>query len=198
MSGKPFAESCERNQQPILAKIKSLLVPKDKVLEIGSGTGQHAVFFAQNLPEITWYTSDLPENHAGIQAWISDANLDNVVQPFPLDLLNDSLPEEKFNCIFSANTAHIMPWAAVEKMYQCAGEVLLSGGLLILYGPFNYQGEYTSESNRRFDQWLKSRFSHQGIRNFEALQDLARNNSLSLRHDYEMPANNRILVWQRE
>ena len=198
MSDKPFAEACERNQQPILEIIKPLFGRMNKVLEIGSGTGQHAVFFARQMPQITWHTSDLKENHAGIETWLDEANLANTVKPVQLDLLEDTFPDEKFDAVFSANTAHIMPWEAVEMMFKGIGEVLLSSGLFALYGPFNYQGEFTSESNRQFDQWLKSRFSHQGIRNFEALQGLAEDNSLSLIHDYAMPANNRILVWQRE
>ncbi|MDD3519078.1 MAG: DUF938 domain-containing protein, partial [Chromatiales bacterium] len=194
---KPFAESCEQNRLPILDVLRVEFATASRVLEIGSGTGQHAVFFAAELPHLTWQTSDLPETHAGIQAWLDDARLPNVLPPFALDVRAGTWPEEPYDAVFSANAVHIMGWDAVEAMFEGIGRVLDESGVLALYGPFNYGGRYTSESNARFDQWLRARDPASGIRDFEALDALARAAGLSLASDHAMPANNRTLVWRR-
>ena len=191
---KPFSEACEENKQPILAVLQELFVQAGSVLEIGSGTGQHAVHFAESLPHLFWQTSDRPENHQGMERWIGESGLSNIGQPISLDV-TEPWPEQHYDAVFSANTTHIMSWPEVEKLFIGVGRVLRDGGCFALYGPFNYAGEYTSESNRGFDQWLKQRDPMSGIRNFEDLDELAQNNDLIFQEDITMPVNNRILVW---
>lgn len=195
---KPYAESCDQNREPILKVLKHVFADKRRVLEIGSGTGQHAVFFSEQLPHLTWQTSDLPANHAGIRAWLDEVGSERVLPPLAIDTSAPEWPlEEPVDALFSANTAHIMHWSAVEGMFAGIGLHLISGGCFALYGPFNYEGRYTSESNARFDQWLKERDPKSGIRDFEALSELAGAAGMELERDYEMPANNRTLVWRK-
>jgi cyclopropane fatty-acyl-phospholipid synthase-like methyltransferase len=193
---KPFAESCEENKVPILAVLKGLLKGCGNLLEIGSGTGQHAVHFATAMPHLTWQTSDLAVSHPGIRAWLDEAALPNTVYPLELDTEGE-WPTGPYDAVFSANAIHIMSWSAVVACFAGVGEVLDRDGLLVLYGPFNYGGEYTSESNRRFDGWLKTRDPLSGIRDFDDLQILAAANGLVFSEDIEMPVNNRILYWKK-
>ena len=141
---KPFAESCEQNRQPILQVLQIVFARTMKVLEIGSGTGQHAVYFAAALPHLFWQTSDRAENHPGINLWIEEAALPNVGRPVDLDVAG-SWPGQDYDGVFSANTAHIMSWPEVELFFDGVGRVLQSRGQFALYGPFNYGGRYTSE-----------------------------------------------------
>ena len=194
---KPYAESCDENRDPILAVIQPLFKDYSSVLEIGSGTGQHAVYFAEKLPHIVWHTSDCTEHHAAINMWLAEAGLENTCAPVALDVSTSEWPEQRFDAVFSANTAHIMHWPDVEAMFDGVGSVLSCGGCFLLYGPFNYHNRYSSESNARFDNWLKNRDPESGIRNFEDLDRLAQQAGMLLRHDYEMPANNRILYWEK-
>jgi len=194
---KPFAESCEQNQAEIYSTLKHLLSSSQHVLEIGSGTGQHAVYFAKGLPHLVWQTSDVEENHQGIQLWLDDADLKNTRSPIPLDVSNNSWPDLNIDAIFSANAVHIMAWKNVIDYFLNGAKLLKEKGLFILYGPFNYGGQYTSESNARFDDWLKSRNPNSAIRNFETLDELANNNGMKFKHDFEMAANNRILCWEK-
>jgi cyclopropane fatty-acyl-phospholipid synthase-like methyltransferase len=194
---KPVSEASERNREPILSVIRPLLQDAQAVLEIGSGTGQHAVYFAEKMPHLTWITSDREENHAGIMAWLTDAGLDNTRGPLALDVAQAEWPSVEVDAVFSANAVHIMHWGEVEKMITAIGNLLPADGLLILYGPFNYNSRYTSESNARFDDWLKARDPQSGIRNFEDVNALAESTGLILEQDYDMPANNRILCWRK-
>lgn len=194
---KQFSDACEENKDPILAVLKNELADCRNVLEIGSGTGQHAVYFGLYLPYLCWQTSDLDENHASINAWRNSAGLPNVLEPLSLDVSSGPWPEGGFDGVFSANTTHIMSWPAVCGMFSGIRLVLKPGGVFCLYGPFNYNQCYTSVSNEHFDNWLKARNPLSGIRNFEALDELADNNSLVFRKDIEMPVNNRLLVWER-
>ena len=196
-AAKPFSQASERNQQPILEILRDLLAHSVQVLEIGSGTGQHAVFFARHLPHLQWHTSDLPEQHAGILAWIADAALPNVRAPLDLDVDAMTWPVREMDAVFSANTAHIVAWPQVRHMFQGVARTLKPGGLFCLYGPFNYAGNFTSDSNAQFDAWLKQRDARSGIRDFEALDALAREQHMLLAQDVAMPANNRILVWRK-
>ncbi len=193
---KPYSEACEENKQPILAVLERLFADSGSVLEIGSGTGQHAVYFGAASCHLTWQTSDRPENHAGIRAWLDEVALPNVRAPMVLDV-GGEWPVERFDAVFSANTTHIMSWPEVEQMFRGIGRVLGPGGCFALYGPFNFGGDYTSESNARFDQSLKARDPESGIRNFEDLDDLAKANGLTFIEDIPMPVNNRTLVWHR-
>ena len=195
---KQYSQSCVENQVPILNIIKPLLTNVTTVLEVGSGTGQHAVYFAQHLPNLIWQSSDQDQYLNSINSWIDDAKLDNTPMAIPLDVTNTGTwPSIEVDAIFSANTAHIMSWDMVVDFFQGVGKMLNSGGMFILYGPFNYNGEYTSQSNANFDLWLKDRDPNSAIRDFEALNKLATEAELILVNDYEMPANNRILYWKK-
>jgi len=193
---KPFAESCEQNKHVILDVLKQEFSQQKYVLEIGSGTGQHAVFFAKQMPHLHWQCSDRPSEIDGLNAWIHEANLPNLLAPVELDVLGQ-WPTSQYDAIFSANAVHIMSWQAVETMFAGLKHCLADKATVCLYGPFNYAGNFTSESNARFDQWLKQRDPLSGIRDFEKLHLLAEQCGLSLKNDYEMPANNRILCWQK-
>ncbi|HWK52234.1 MAG TPA: DUF938 domain-containing protein [Steroidobacter sp.] len=195
-SSKPFAPACERNQDPILAVLRQYFLDRRRVLEIGSGTGQHAAHFAPAFPDATWQTSDLEENLPGIRMWLDEAALPNLPAPLTLDVTG-KWPDATFDAIFSANSLHIMPWSAVEQFFAGAGRVLEPGGIVAVYGPFNYNGTYTSDSNREFDGWLKQRSSSSGIRDFEAVDRLAQEIGCTLVQDHPLPANNRLLVWRR-
>lgn len=193
---KPYSESCDQNRESILSVIQPVLADSRSVLEIGSGTGQHAVAFALGMPHLIWHTSDQRENHAGIQLWLDESGLDNVRAPLSLNVMQAEWPDIEMDAIFTANTAHIMHWPEVEVMFDGIGQLLSAGGNLLIYGPFNYDGQYTSDSNARFDQWLKARDPMSGIRNFEAVDSLASKAGMVLKNDYTMPANNRILHWK--
>lgn len=194
---KPYAEACDRNRDPILAAIGPLLRARRTVLEIGSGTGQHAVYFAQHLPQLHWQTSDRAEYLPGIRLWLAEAGLANLPPPLALDVGERPWPAVQADAVFSANTTHIMHWPMVEAMFVGVGALLPAGGLFMLYGPFNYGGEYTSASNARFDAALKARDPRSGIRNLEDLDRLAAAAGLRLDGDIAMPANNRLVYWQQ-
>jgi len=190
----PFAEAAEQNKGVIFETIKPYLT--GDALEIGSGTGQHAVYFASQLPEIRWQTSDLEHCLPAIEAWIRDSGLPNLPPPILLDVLG-KWPQKQYDVVYSANCFHIMDEAAVAKSVEGAAACLKPGGVFAVYGPFNYHGQYTSDSNRQFDGWLKQRDPLSGIRDFDDLNQLAEENGLRLKADYEMPVNNRILCWQK-
>lgn len=192
---KPYAESCDQNRDAIFGVIEPLFSDRSAVLEIGSGTGQHAVYFAPRLSQLTWYASDVADNHPGITLWLEESGLDNVEGPLSLDVTQSDWPALDVDAVFSANTAHIMPWDAVESMFDGVGNLLQSGGLFVLYGPFNYNGSYTAPSNERFDQWLKERGAWMGVRDFEALNALAEKAGMRLSEDFDMPSDNHTLVW---
>lgn len=194
---KPFSESCVENRAPILAVLRKVFAGRSRVLEIGSGTGQHAVYFGAALPHLVWQTSEVIPHHAGIRAWLDDAALPNVLSPLALDVNEDGWHALRFDAVFSANTLHIMSWPEVEKFLTGVGAVLESGGVLAIYGPFNDHGAYTSESNARFDAWLKARDPASGVRDFDAVNALAAKHGLTLWQDIAMPANNRIGVWKK-
>lgn len=197
MTEKPYAESCAQNQGPILEVLRDVFADRRRVLEIASGTGQHAVHFGRALPHLTWQTSELLENHAGIRAWLDEAALPNVLPPLALDVNQAAWPVAPVDAVFNANTVHIVAWPAVERLFAGIGRVLEIGGLLCLYGPFNYGGRYSAESNARFDAWLKNRDPASGVRDFEALDRLARAQGMTLFKDVDMPRDNRALVWRR-
>jgi cyclopropane fatty-acyl-phospholipid synthase-like methyltransferase len=168
------------------------------VLEIGSGTGQHAVHFARHLPHLTWQPTDLAENHPSIRAWAAEAGLENLREPLVLDVSHRPWPVTCADAVFTANTAHIVSWPAVEAMFAGVGAVLPPGGRFCLYGPFSYGGRHTSASNVQFDAMLRARDPQSGVRDFEALAACAHEAGLVLRADHAMPANNRILVWEKQ
>lgn len=194
---KPFSEACEQNKYPILTVLQQHFADRHTVLEIGSGTGQHAVFFAAQMPHLHWLTSEIAVMHEGIRAWLDETRLSNIEQPLELDVNQAEWPVKQVDAVFSANTVHIMDWPSVKNMFAGIGRVLQRHGVFCLYGPFNYQGTYTSDSNARFDAWLKQRDPLSGIRDFEALDVLAQTHGMQFRADYAMPANNHILVWEK-
>lgn len=194
---KPYSEACEENKEPILEVIRPLLSGAASVLEIGSGTGQHAVHFASALPHLIWQTSDRKSYLSGIRAWLSEAKLPNLPPPIELDVTL-TWPPQAFDAVFSANTTHIMSEQEVAAMFSGIAGVLMEGGSFALYGPFNIDGRYTSESNARFDRMLRSQNPAMGIRDLAFLTRLARSNGLALIANHAMPVNNRTLVWRRE
>jgi cyclopropane fatty-acyl-phospholipid synthase-like methyltransferase len=195
MTEKPYSAACERNREPILAVLREHFSDRTQVLEIGSGTGQHAVHFAAALPHLTWQTSDRVEHHEGIRLWLDDARLPNALPPLALDV-NGPWPAQKFDAIFSANTLHIMSWPEVQTLFARLAQVMTGDARVVIYGPFNYGGQFTSEANAQFEQMLKESAAHMGIRDFEAVDALAQRIGLRLLKDHAMPANNRCLVWQ--
>lgn len=200
MNDKPSSASCERNREPILAVLRELFAHRHCVLEIGSGTGQHAVHFAAAMPWLTWQCSDVADNLPGIRLWLDEAALPNAPTPIALDVASfDRLKASghRFDAVFSANTLHIMGWTEVEAFFAGLDAVLADAATLVVYGPFNYGGAYSSHSNREFDGWLKARDPRSGIRDFEAVDALAHAIGLRLVDDVAMPANNRCLVWRR-
>ncbi|MBK4734830.1 DUF938 domain-containing protein [Noviherbaspirillum pedocola] len=197
MPPKEFSAATDRNKEPILAALRALLADSTTVLEIGSGTGQHAVHFAAELLQLRWQTSDLPANHASIRAWIADSGLANVLPPLALDVAGNAWPPGPFDAVYSANTSHIMSWPEVEAMFAAVGRILAPGGVFCLYGPFNRGGQYTSPGNADFDAALKARAPHMGLRNAEDVDALARQQGLMPIADIAMPANNALLAWRR-
>ena len=193
---KPHSPACERNRDPILSVLRGYFSDSQHVLEIGSGTGQHAAYFASQLPQLTWQASDREENLPGIRAWLDEAALPNTPPPRPLDV-NGQWPDEKFDAVFSANTLHIMAWVEVEQLFARLPDITEIGATLIIYGPFNHDGHPGSESNAAFDQSLQARGSHMGIRNAEAVDVLAKRAGFVLIDDVAMPANNRCRIWRR-
>ena len=196
MSLPPFSQACENNKQAILSLLTEVFSSTRHVLEVGSGTGQHAVFFAQHLPHLIWQTSDLAINHDGINAWIAEHPSPNLLAPIELDVIQ-KWPCGEVDGIFTANTLHIMAWPIVERFFAGVAENLQQGGRLVIYGPFKYQGLFTSDSNAAFDLWLKTHDPARGVRDIEAILALAATAGLALLSDTAMPANNQLLVFEK-
>jgi cyclopropane fatty-acyl-phospholipid synthase-like methyltransferase len=194
---KRHSEACERNREPILRVLRQWFTQPGSALEIGAGTGQHSVHFAGNLPHLQWQPTDCEENLAGIGLWVSEAGLPNLRAPLKLDVRDSEWPVQTVDYVFSANTAHIMSWADVESMFAGVARVLRTQGLFALYGPFNRDGRFTSESNQAFDASLRARDPKMGLRDDKALQALAREHGLRFTGEHAMPANNRLLLWTR-
>jgi SAM-dependent methyltransferase len=194
------SESCERNKYPILSVLTDAFAEISNVLEIGSGTGQHAVFFANNLSHIKWQPSELTESLPSLHARLASEGPGNVGEPLTLNVRDHPWlgPNRPWpDGLFTANTLHIMSWLDVEHFFTGVGQVLAPKGVLCIYGPFRYCGHYTSESNAAFDRALKNRDPLSGIRDFEAIADLAESQGLRFLKDHSMPANNQLLVWIR-
>jgi len=194
MIHKPFSQACENNKDPILQVIRTVFCQPATVWEIGSGTGQHACYFAEHLTHLEWQPTDRGENIPGIGLWREEAKLANLRPPLTLDVTDALWPCSSIDALFTANTLHIMSWDEVRILFDRLAEYLNAKALICIYGPFNYNGAYTSDSNAYFDQWLKSQNTLSGIRNFEDVLSLSTACGFSLLNDIAMPANNRLLV----
>lgn len=194
---KPWSQACENNKGPILDALRAVYVAPCTVWEIGSGTGQHAVHFAAGLPHLVWQPTDLAEHLPGIESWQVEACLPNLRPALALDVRDHPWPAARIEAVFTANTLHIMSWAEVEVLFERLGEFLAPGAVVCSYGPFNVGGRYTSESNARFDEWLKLRDPLSGIRDRGALEALGEGIGLRLTEARAMPANNQLLVWRK-
>ena len=198
----PFSQACENNKQVILDVLQKELKDSKQVLEIGSGTGQHSVYFAPNLTHLQWQTSDVTANHATINAWHKAYPAPNLYAPLPFDLSVDLLPmsrmtNQPYDAVFTANTLHIIAWSLVERLFELVAAALPLHGKLVIYGPFNESGRYTSESNRQFDTMLRQGNSGSGIRHKEDVIELANQHHLALNATHLMPANNQLLVFEK-
>lgn len=194
---KPFSQACENNKAVILQVLKQAFNEVSQVLEVGSGTGQHAVYMSEHLPHLQWQPSDQSIYLPGVKLWCSEYTGDNLLSPIALDVTQSQWPQIQVDGVFTANTLHIMSWAMVEAFFNGAGSLLPAAGKLCIYGPFNYQGAYTSESNQAFDHFLRDRDPLSGIRDFEAVAELAQSAGFVLVADHAMPANNRLLEWRK-
>lgn len=202
ISNLPFSQACENNKQPILEVLQQELKNSHHVLEVGSGTGPHSVYFAPRLTHLHWQTSDVYANHAIINAWHAAYPAPNLYAPLSFDVASDSIPINKtinapYDAVFTANTLHIMSWSLVTRLFETVGDMLPLEGKLIIYGPFNENGRYSSESNRQFDYSLRQRDSNSGIRALEDITAVAEKQHLLLINRYKMPANNEILVFRK-
>lgn len=195
MTQKPISQACINNQSVILPHLTRLFPHAAQVLEVGSGTGQHAVYFSHHCPHIIWQTSDIAAHHSGIIAWLDDSSNNNCLPPLLLDVDKNDWPSKQYDVIYTANTLHIISLAQVELFFKGLVQSLVKGGQVIIYGPFKYEGQYTSESNARFNDFLQSSTPSQGIRDIETIIEFAQAQSLTLVEDNAMPANNQLLVF---
>jgi SAM-dependent methyltransferase len=194
---KQYAPACDRNRDFILDVLREVLLEPGRVLEIGSGTGQHAAYFSGSLPHVTWQPTDVPDALASIEAWRAETGAANLLAPLTLDLLDDAWPVETADAVVCINTIHIVPWQAVERLFAGVGERLVPGGVFYVYGPYRYADRPLEPSNVDFDNWLKARNPHSGIRDFDAVNRLAAQAGLVLAGDRPMPANNRSIWWRK-
>lgn len=198
MSELSFAPASERNKHPILEQLRTLLPAGARVLEIGSGYAQHAVFFCQALPTIDWQPSERAAGMPSLETCLQQQRSANLRNPVQLDVLEDTWPCGSFNVVYTANTAHIMPWSGVERLFERAGGILPAEGQLIIYGPFNMDGQYTSAGNRSFDHELRAQDPRKGLRDVRDIDKLARKHHMNRVSRIEMPANNMLLVFKRD
>lgn len=198
MREKPFSQSSENNKAPILKILESAFENTKTVLEIGSCTGQLAVHFASNLPNLKWQPTDREIELSGIKLWLDESDLANISEPLVLDVNDLPWKVGKFDAVFTANSLHIMSKPEIENMFLGIEQVLSDDGTLCIYGPFNYGGKYTSESNEKFDGWLYKKNPKSAIRDFEWVNSLAERIGLTLINDHTMPANNRLLEWAKQ
>ncbi|MEZ5459658.1 MAG: DUF938 domain-containing protein [Steroidobacteraceae bacterium] len=196
VADKTYSAACERNREPILEVLRGHFADRREVLEIGSGTGQHAAWFARHLPHLTWHSSDVEAHLPGIRAWLADPPLPNAPPPFALDVAGD-WPARRWDAAFTSNTLHIMSWTEVQRMFQQLDAALADDAVLAIYGPFNRDGRPTCDSNAAFDASLRARAAHMGLRDAAAVDALASAIGLRLVAEVEMPANNLTRVWRR-
>ena len=195
---KPYSASCDSNKHPILEVLKKTILPTDRrLLEVGAGTGQHAVYMAPQFPQLEWHPTDLSVNLPGMSLWFKEARVSTIQKPTRLDVSKDDFPKLKFDVVFTANTLHIMHWKDCKSFMKLLGHRLREGSRAIFYGPFKYQGEFSSTGDAELDLTIKAKDPLCGIRAFEDVNNNMIKNGFELIEDYEMPANNRTLVYQR-
>ena len=197
MDSLPFSQACENNKPYILEVLRAVFADRRKVLEVGSGTGQHACYFAEHLPWLQWQPSDVAENLPLLRQRCAVYAGDNLLPEQALDVRDTPWRVAIPDALFTANSLHIMAFSAVQNLFAALVDSATPDVVLAVYGPFNYRGAYTSASNAQFDQWLSQRDALSGIRDFEAVNALAEAAAFTLQGDYAMPANNRLLVWRR-
>jgi len=197
MKFRNYSQSAENNQAYILAELKNLFRHPGVVLEIGSGSGQHAVYFAANMDYLTWQPTDRGDYIPGLILNVQELAGVNVLKPLVLDVADEVWPVAEVGYVYAANALHIMSANHGEDLIRGVGKFLKDGGIMVLYGPYKYAGEFTTESNAKFDLLLKSRDPVSGIRDFEWVQQLAIEANLTFLHDVPMPANNQLLVFQK-
>lgn len=198
MADKAYSTYAARNSDPILEVLRLELASAKNVMEIGSGSGQHAVHFSAAMPHLHWQPTDRREYLQSIERWVADSGIDNLSAPLLLDVLTNRVPQRHFDAVFSANTAHIMSWQAVEKMFSLVDEALQEAGCFCLYGPFKSNGEFNASSNATFDRYLRDSDPQMGIRELQQLDKLASKYAMQRTRLYAMPANNYLVVWRRE
>lgn len=195
---KPTSDACDRNREPILKVLQDFITRDDRrLLEIGSGTGQHAVYFAPHFPQLEWHPTDVSEKLKGIKLWMHEAGTPNIQPPVRLEVGKDDFPKVKFDVVFTANTFHIMHWKEGKSLIKLLGHRLREGSRAIFYGPFKYEGQFTSPSNEAFDRNLKQSDPLSGIRSFEDVNNAMIKNGFELIADVDMPANNQMLIYSR-
>lgn len=195
---KPFSPSCERNQEPILQVLKDFITQDDRrLLEVGSGTGQHAVYMAPHFPQVEWFPTDMSDKLKGIKMWLHEAHIPNIQPPVRLEIGKDDFPKLKFDVVYAANVFHIMHWKEGKSFIKLLGNRLREGSRAIFYGPFKYEGQFTSPSNEAFDRQLKEGDPLSGIRSFEDINNAMIKNGFELVDDRDMPANNQMLIYSR-
>lgn len=194
---KQYAPACDRNRDPIGQVLNRILPQRGSLLEIGSGTGQHAAWFAPLFPDLSWQPSDLLPNLAGIDAWAAESGASNLRPAVEIDLSRSEWGVGAVDALLSINTIHIVAWTQVETLFRVGASILNPGGSLIVYGPYRYSDRPLEASNEAFDVWLKQRNSERGIRDFDKINQLAMDGALTLGEDIPMPANNRMIWWQK-
>ena len=193
----PFSAACERNRGPILAQLQGFFADRRRVLEIGGGTGQHAEYFAEALGHLIWQSSDRQDYLPGLAARVERSALPNLPMPMEFDVMDDNWPAPGYDAVYAANILHIMAWSEVQRLFLRLPEITVPGAKLVIYGPFNIDQQFTSASNAAFDAALRQRAAHMGLRDRAAVDALASGAGFALQDEVEMPANNRMLCWQR-
>jgi SAM-dependent methyltransferase len=194
----PFSAASERNKDPILEVLQTCLAGRTQVLEIGSGTGQHAVHFARSLTHLTWHPTEQLAYLADLAERVKLEGGPNLRPPTLLDVRQALWPVRSVDAAFTANTLHIMSWTEVLALYRGVGAVLVPGGVFCVYGPFRYDGRYTSDSNQEFDRMLQERDPLSGLRDIQAVASLAAQYGLRMDADHDLPTNNRLVVFTKE
>ncbi len=198
IDNKLFSQACENNKQPIAELLQTVFSEPGLIVEIGSGSGQHAVYMASVLPHVIWQPTDMAEALHSVEAYRRESGLSNIKPALAMNVLDATWPITEVDGVFSANTAHIMSWPAVEAMFRGVAGLLAQDKPFLLYGPFNYSGEFTSEGNIRLDAWARSVYPGAGIRDFGEVCDFAEQCGFTLLQDHTMPANNRLLQFSKQ